>query len=251
MSDELSISRGPAYRVPRHRGPDPMTRRLLWIATGLSGALVLIVLLWSSASHRSGEVPVVQADQRPVRVKPANPGGMQIPGLGADVTSRDDGSSGTLAPPPEAPDPQALASQAPPPAPAAATPAPQTAPVAAPAAEAPAPANQAASVPQAPPASAAPAPVAERRAARVEPGGRKEVQLAALTTEAAARQEWDRLARRMPALLGPHHPIVTRIEHDGHTLWRLRTGGFITDAEASRFCQQVRAKGGNCAVAAF
>jgi hypothetical protein len=231
-----------------------MTRRLVVIAGGLTGALVLIAVLWSSVGHHGGGVPVVQADQRPVRVKPANPGGMQIPGLGADVGSADDTSTGKLAPAPETPDPQALARQAPP-APPAATLTPQTpqasalpAPIAAPTAPVPAARDVAAQPPPRP--LAAPA----HEITKVEPpapAGRREVQLAALTTEAAARQEWDRLARRMPGLLASRHPIVTRIDHDGHTLWRLRTGGFTTEADASQFCQQVRAKGAGCAIAAF
>src|SRR5580698_5203937 len=43
VSDELSIPRSPVYRVPRRSGPEPLTRRLMLIAGGLTGALVLIV----------------------------------------------------------------------------------------------------------------------------------------------------------------------------------------------------------------
>jgi hypothetical protein len=82
-------------------------------------------------------------------------------------------------------------------------------------------------------------------------GGHQAVQLAALTTEAAARQEWDRLAKKMPALFGSHHPMISKFDHDGHTLWRLRTAGFTTDAEAKQFCQELKAKGASCAVATF
>jgi hypothetical protein len=83
------------------------------------------------------------------------------------------------------------------------------------------------------------------------PAGRAQVQLAAVSTETAARQEWDRLAHRMPGVLGTHHPLFSKIEHDGHTLWRVRTGDFATEAEAGQFCHEVKAKGGGCAVAAF
>lgn len=256
MSDELSIPRGPSYRVNRQRGPEPATQRMMWIAGGLTGALVLIALLWSSVGHHGGGVPVVQADQRPVRVKPANPGGMQIPGLGADVGSSGDGTTDKLAPPPETPDPAALAKQVPPPP--VATPGPAA--MAPPSGAA---SSQVAASPQAAPMTAAPvapptatpaAAVPERRVTKAEPAahtGHQAVQLAALVSEAAARQEWDRLARKMPGLFGGHHPLITRIEHDGHTLWRLRTNGFADDAEARQFCQQVHAKGAGCAVATF
>jgi hypothetical protein len=252
VSDELSIPRSPVYRVPRRRGLDTMTRRLMRIAGGLSGALVLIVVLWSSVGHHGGQVPVVQADARPVRVKPANPGGMQIPGLSADAGAGDTtASADKLAPAPEMPDPQALARQPPRPAPppAATSTAASLRPVIAAAPSAP--------VITAPPA-AKPAQVAgataDRHAAppaaRV-PAGRAQVQLAAVSTETAARQEWDRLAHRMPGVLGTHHPLFSKIEHDGHTLWRVRTGDFATEAEAGQFCHEVKAKGGGCAVAAF
>jgi hypothetical protein len=263
VSDELSIPRSPVYRVPRRSGPEPLTRRLMLIAGGLTGALVLIITLYSSVGHHSGGVPVIQADQRPVRVKPANPGGMQIPGLSAD-TGASDGTAAadTLAPAPETPNPQALARQAPRPAPTTSpTTATQTA--ASPSPSAPAPGIAAAAPPAPtiaqPPATAKPAQLAaaamtDRRpapSAERTPAGRAQVQLAAVTTEAAARQEWVRLAHRMPDVVGAHHPVFSKVDHDGHTLWRVRTGDFATEAEANQFCQQVRAKGGGCAVAAF
>jgi hypothetical protein len=237
-----------------------MTRRLLLIAGGLAGTLVLMVVLWSSVGQHGGQVPVVQADSRPVRVKPANPGGMQIPGLGADTGSGDSvASADKLAPAPETPDPQALASQVRPAAPAATQTGP-TPPVVAPAQPViaavapPAPATAAPPPAAAKPAQVAAAAVPEQRAAAPAartPVGRTQVQLAAVGTETAARQEWDRLAHRMPGVLGSHHPVFSKIERDGHTLWRLRTGDFATEAEASQFCQEVKAKGGGCAVAAF
>ncbi len=89
MSDDLSIP-SPTYRVPRHsRGMDPATRRLALIAGGLGGALLLVVGGWSMIGHRSGAVPVVQADSRPMRVKPDNPGGMQVAGANEDILSGD------------------------------------------------------------------------------------------------------------------------------------------------------------------
>lgn len=253
MSDEMSLHRGPSYRVHRQRGLDAGTQRLMYIAGGLTGALVLIVLLWSSVGHHSGgAVPVVQADQRPVRVKPLNPGGMQIPGLAADAGAASGGSGDQLAPAPETPDPAALAKQTPPPAPVAA-PAAMAPPASAPAPVAMTPpATPVAAQPKLVPAVTPPAP--EHRVAKAEPaapGGHQAVQLAALTTEAAARQEWDRLARKLPGLFAGHRPVISKFDHDGHTMWRLRTAGFNTEAAAKQFCQDLRAKGAGCAVAAF
>ena len=285
MSDELSIPRNPVYRVPRRRGPDIMTRRLLLIAGGLSSVLVAIVVAWSSVGHHAGQVPVVQADQRPVRVKPANPGGMQIPGLSADTgVGTATASADALAPAPETPDPQALARQPPRPAPAplasgtiasgpitaAATPGTVPRGTAAPAGAGPAsvgtvrrvvagaapamPAATESSLAAARPSQLATAAEADRSAASPAeraPVGRTQVQLAAVGTETAARLEWHQLVHRMPGVLGTHHPVFSKVEHDGRTLWRVRTGEFATEAEAGQFCHEVKAKGGGCTVAVF
>ena len=77
------------------------------------------------------------------------------------------------------------------------------------------------------------------------------VQLAALDSEQGATTEWQRLQHRMPELLGARRAEVQRATHDGHPIWRLRTGGFATMAQAAEFCVQVRAKGTGCSVAAI
>jgi cell division septation protein DedD len=94
--------------------------------------------------------------------------------------------------------------------------------------------------PQAPATPPAPAPSGN---------GRIQVQLAAVTTEAAATAEWDRLRRRMPDLLGNLRLIVSRGEREGQPFWRVRTGGFDDNAQARAFCDQVRSRGGSCFVA--
>jgi hypothetical protein len=55
----------------------------------------------------------------------------------------------------------------------------------------------------------------------------------------------------MPDLLKDHHPAISKVDHDGETLWRVRTGGFGDVAQATAFCERVRSKGAGCAVAAF
>jgi SPOR domain len=242
VSEDLSIPR-PTYRIPRHsRGMDPATRRLALVAGGLGGALLAIIGGWSVMGHRGTAVPVIQADSRPIRVKPENPGGMQIAGSNEDLPGGAETNGGKLAPPPEAPAPQALL--APPPLPATVA-APAPAPV--PAAAAPVAAR-----PAAPPASPADkrgvAPASER-AAPAAKGAL--VQLAAVTSEDAARSEWQRLEKRMPDLFGHRQPAFSKTEHSGHTLWRLRTGGFSDVVQATAFCERVHAKGANCSIADF
>jgi nucleoid-associated protein YgaU len=241
MSDDLDIP-SPTYRVPRHRrGMDSGTRRLAIIAGGLGGALVLLVGGWSLLGHRSTGVPVIEADSSPARVKPENPGGMTVAGSNEEILSDGaDGSVGKLAPGSETPAPQNMqaarppvVASAPPPPPVAAPPAPVAAP--------------------APVVAAAPAKPPAHVAAAEHPASGKGalVQLAALSSEDAAKIEWERLEKRMPDLLGKRQPAVSKIERDGKTFWRLRTGGFTDIAQATAFCEQVRAKGNGCSIAAF
>lgn len=242
MSDDLSIP-NPTYRVPRRRHRmDPGTRRLALIAGGLGVALVAVVGGWELVGHRSTAVPVVQADNRPIRVKPDNPGGMQVAGANEDILSGGtESSTGKLAPPPEAPAPQVL--RTPPPAPPA--------PIAAPAPAAAAPPAVAAA-PAKPVAVAKPAEAAvEKRPAAAPSANGALVQLAAVRTEDAAKSEWERLSKRLPELLGSHRPAFSKTEHDGRTLWRVRTGGFADIPQATSFCDKVRAKGSACSVADF
>jgi SPOR domain len=247
---------------------DPGTRRLALIAGGLGGTLLLVVGGWSAIGHHSGTVPVVQADSRPIRVKPDNPGGMQVAGANEDILSGDpDTNSGKLAPPPETPNPQAM--RAPPPPPVVASPAPATAPAAlsgaakltpdksaaAPvkAAALPAPDKAAAAdkaaVAQDKHASTAAATPAPDHNAPAAKGAL--VQLAAVSSEAAAKVEWQRLQKRMPDLLDHRQPAISKIDREGHTLWRVRTGGFSDFSQATVFCERVRAKGTGCSVADF
>jgi hypothetical protein len=272
VADDISIPR-PTYRVPRYSGGmDPATRKLALIAAGIGGTLLAVIGGWTVLGHHGGHgVPVVQADTGPLRVKPANPGGLQVAGAGNEIFS---GGSDTdvekLAPPPETPDPLGLraapasrpavvpatrasapaATAQPAPQPLAArTPAPTAAaaPIAAPIAAGAKPAVAAV----APPARPAEKPAATAAEEHGAAGKRASVQLAALSSEPAARAEWERLVKRWPKLFGGHQPAFSKVEHGGQTLWRVRTGGFDGAAQASVFCEQLRASGGGCSVADF
>ena len=255
MRDDLNIpllADGPSYRVARPRAAmEPNTRRLALIAGGIGAALVLLIGVYTLAGHRHpATIPVVEADPRPLRVKPANPGGLDIAGADESILSGAAIGKEAMAPAPEVPAPQALQAQATPAPgpvqggdPAAAQPV-SLAPVAPPAAPLPvtaAPETRPAR-PAAVPRPAAPAPTA---------AGTAQVQLAALPTEEGATAEWQRLAKRMPDLLGGRKPAVSRTEHDGRVFFRLRTGGFADIAQATAFCQRVREKGGGCSIASF
>lgn len=247
MPSDIDIPQSSYRSFGRSAGADPATRRLALIASGLGLALVVVVGGWMMAGHRQAGVPLIEADTHPIRVKPANPGGMQVIGANQDVMSSQSGDGqDNLAPAPEAPQIQALQAQIqaakreeatvqpiPPPAHPAATPA-AVAPVAA---AAPA-AGQAAAPP-------APAAVAPPRQAGVQ------VQLAALASRQGAQTEWQRLSKRLPGLLDGHQPVIEQAAVDGKTMFRLRTGGFADMAAATAFCGHVRAKGAGCSVASF
>jgi hypothetical protein len=289
-----------SYRTPRNRpGMDPATRRLAMIAGGIGAALLVMVGAWSLTGGSSGGIPVIEADSRPLRVKPE---GAQA---GRDIEQPTNPRQQALAPTPEAPKPEALKAEAERAAAeklaaeklaaeklaaerlaaerlaaerariaAAPSAAPAPPPAAAPPAAAPRASTVQATIPARPPGQpvALTTPIAPAPAPRIAdparqgqapaqapaqaqtqraPAGHTQVQLAAVSSEQAALSEWNRLARRMPDVLGSRRPAVIRVERDGKTLWRLRTGGFADASQARGFCEQVRAKGGNCTVAAF
>ncbi len=277
MSDDISIP-SPTYRVPRHaRGMDPGTRKLAMIAAGIGGFLIAVGGGWHMLSQHHYGVPVVQAESGPMRVKPANPGGLQVAGANNDIFSGGSDTNGAqLAPPPQTPDPQALQAMetpipalapaiVPPPVPApapvrttaalatatvaepqAATGAREAAPTIVPAAAATKP-SAAAVTP--PPAHALDKPVAAT--GHAVDGHDVQVQLAALASEQAAHAEWDRLTQRWPELLRGHPPAFSQIDRGGHVLWRVRASGFEDMSQAAVFCERLRAKGGGCSVADF
>ncbi len=234
---------------------------------------MLVCLIGAStlSGHRSSAIPVVTADSRPIRVKPDKPGGMQIDGAENDVFSGGvDDRNAKLGPTAETPDPNGMrtAAMAPPATPPiTAEPAPQIA-AKSPAETTPSAIQPAAVPPRTvsaepakppvtaiaalPPASASAAVAPKPAASATAMSGRPAmVQLAALTTEQAARETWQQLSKRMPDLLGGRQPSFSRIERDGHTFWRMRISGFPDVDQAKVFCEHVRAKGGGCSVADF
>lgn len=259
MSDDISIPHAgtesgvnPArssfthsYRA-RRTGMDTSTRRLFMAASALGMVLLAGMGIWTFGGHRAAGVPVIEADARPLRVKPENAGGMTVVGANEQVMGgRGDGAeiTGDLAPEAERPDPQALRAQR----------AVASAPAATPSAAAPA--VTPAVVPSADVMAATPAvvkPVTTAPAAAVAPpvaSGTTMVQIAAVDSEAGATAEWQRLSHKAPELLGDRKPSVVRTERDGKTFWRLRTGGFADVAGAAEFCRKARAKGLGCSIA--
>ncbi len=267
----------PSYRQPRRSGGlDPDIRRMGLVALALGGGVVALAGLWSVASrHHGGGVPVIEAAAGALREKPADPGGMKL-AAGDDIGTED--GQDALAPPAETPQIGALEKALKPAAPAPtgtdededAQPQPITAP--APAGASAARTADAAAVAAALPSPTVAAPVlapstsvaadapglsaampaAQSQASSAEQAPRgAQVQLAAMDSEKAAFGEWARLDKKMPGLLGARKPMVEKTAIAGRPMFRLRTGGFADIAAASGFCEQVRAQGGECSIAAF
>jgi hypothetical protein len=245
VPNELDIP--PAYRAPMvARGERRRTQRLVLIGAASVVAVFAAVFgiraMVSGGGGQGSAVPLVEADTRPTRVRPEQPGGLAVPNQDRLIFDRPAGrAAGTapqqaaLAPPPEAPAPPPRAPTPPPaPPPQAAAPAPP-APAAAPT---PTPTQPVAARPATPaPPAALPPPT---------PAGRVQVQLAAVGTREEALAEWERARRRAPELVGSRSPNVVPLEREGRTLYRLRTGGFTDGAAARSWCEQIRTKGFSC-----
>jgi hypothetical protein len=130
------------YADPREEQHAPVPRRLLRIGIALVVMGVFaggVWLAYTAGMHRGGgaaasaDIPLIRADTTPIKVKPENPGGMQVPDRDMLIYGQQRPQVEHLLPPPEQP----MARPAPPPAPA--PPPPQQTAALAPPAAAPAP----------------------------------------------------------------------------------------------------------------
>lgn len=217
------------------------------------------------------DVPLIAADPGPYKVRPTDPGGMQIDGAndtmyatgeGADVGGALDPGAlpedpmprpGTVAAEPEdlLPAEGASAQVAIPPARSAAAPAAgASAQVAIPPTRTPA-----AAAPPAPVAKPAPlkplpkpvAPVPGTPPVKVATGSAA-LQLGAFSSSAAADTAWKDLTKRFTYLAGLGK-AVGKVERDGKTLYRLRATGVTDAAKAADLCARLKVAGEDCLVA--
>lgn len=234
MSDAMM----PSWRVrPQAKagGGLGIPRRVWWIGGGSVLALALAGgTIWGVSKLGPRGVPLIEADNRPFKVRPDTPGGVVVANQQELIFERGAGRNdrpgeARLSAGPEAPRLDALRAGGNVP-PAAPTPA---------------------AVPATPPAangaSPAPAQQAARPAAPPAQAGRVQVQLIAARSEDAARAEWERLTRRAPELAG-RTPVITRFDRPEGALFRLRTGGFADPAAARAFCDGVKARQVECVV---
>ena len=192
----------------------------------------------SSAAGTSGSpadnVPLIRADTQPVKVQPANPGGMEIPDKDNPLYGAKLAPTEKLLPPPEAPEPRPTA----PPAQA------QLPPSAAPA---PTHATPQRVAPMTPAQIAALAKPATPAPGDTAPAGGVRIQLASLRTPDEARDEWQRLKRENGDLLGKLTAVAVRADMgDKGIYYRIEAGPLASKTAAAHLCDALRGRDLGC-----
>jgi cell division septation protein DedD len=218
-------------------------------------------------------MPVIKAEDRPIKIRPDDRGGMHVPNQDKLVYERlspNDGDAKVerLLPTPEAPKPPppveqrapepvkpAQVTAAPPPQPA--TPSGKPAAVSAPV-PAPAPTQAAAPEPKAPvtetirpqqmaQAKPVPAPAPAKTASL--PAGDYLIQLGALRSAPDAEREWTRIQKLHGDLLAGLKSDVMRVDLGAKgVFWRLRAGP-LSEAAAKQVCADLKTRNQGCILA--
>ena len=192
--------------------------------------------------HASGgvaDVPLIRADERPTKVKPENPGGMEVPDRDKLIYTQKHPVVEHLLPPAEKPLPKPTALPSSPAAPSVELP-----PAPAPAAVEPAQPQQLASkpsdkLPSAPKSTVAPGAPANAHGTRL--------QLGSVRSEATARQEWERIKRTNADLLANVSAIPVRADlGEKGVFYRIQTGP-LTDAD--QLCSELKRRNVGCIIA--
>ena len=244
MSDETGQDNGPAEgelevgdedRLPwleaveeddgGRDGPS-VAKLIAAIVIGLVAIGVIVGgLFWlGNRNQPGGNGEIIAAPEGDYKVRPENPGGMNVTGEGEVAAQASAGQTpqGNLA----LNAPETPVTQAPHAAPATPAPA-QTAQAQAPAPAHPAPA----------PAHPAPAPAPQHPAA----GSGATIQLGAFSSQAAANQAWTNLSGRFHYLAPLSHNVAAA-QVGGRTLYRLRASG----AAAADVCRRLQVAGEAC-----
>jgi cell division protein FtsN len=228
-------------RESRERGAGRPPTTLILSALILLILVLALVFWYSSGVRRSGAPPVVGApisdikQAPPASAQPADAAaGLQI--YSAEQAPAASSAPPTFTPPPEQPLPRLPAGQAagPPTPPAPGTP--------------PAPSN--ASAPPAPPAPenpSAPVAAAPKALASADAGGPL-VQIGAFSSPALADKGWNDIARLLPGDMIGKTKKVESVSKDSSTLYRAYIGGFSSKAEATSFCDELKAANHVCFV---
>jgi hypothetical protein len=228
------------YQPQRARGQrlDPAVFRIALAAGGVSLVIVVTAFIWSGFHAGSfGPPPIINPPDVPLRVAPASPGGLVVPGADVPIMSGQADNTGApqLAPQGQVPDvaqlDQAAGLNQPPPPPTV-----TAAPAATPAA-----------VATVAPTPALAAPTTAIPAVPAKFSG--QVQLAATADEGGAEAAWTAAKKKAPDLLAGKNPIILPAVINGQSVWRVRLSGFASAAAAQAFCAQLTAQGTACTVA--
>jgi SPOR domain len=241
---------GELYGDPREHEAGPRFRALIASLVALVVIGVFAGSLWfayqqglrhGDSSTGAVDVPLIRADERPTKVKPENPGGMEVPDRDKLIYTQKRATVEHLLPPAEKPMPRPTA----PPSAAAPSGAPQPPLVTAAAGVAkPTPPAQSQQPVGKPPAMAGSASAV---AAKPQQTGGTRIQLASVRSEEAARQEWDRIRRANPDLLGSVSATFPRADlGEKGVFYRLETAPI---ADAERVCGELRRRNVGCIIA--
>ena len=241
------------------------------------------VIYWAHEKDREaggeGIVPLIRADEKPIKIKPDTPGGLVVPNQDKTVYDRvspgsvQQGPEKLLPPPPLPQIPPPTPPQPPQPVPQAATPSVPTAPTTgAPAnpppaastppavATAPTPAPTMGEPPKpgpetltppapgAPPAPAAQPPQNQSIANLIDTLSGHRIQLASVRTEEQAKATWARLQQSNGDVLGNLTMRAVRVDlGDRGTFYRVQAGP-LDDAGANAACSKLRTRSVDCIV---
>src|SRR5271154_1369717 len=192
-------------------------------------------------------VPLIHADERPTKAKPDQPGGMAIPDQNVSLYNEKPGAAPAekLLPAAEQPLPR--------PAPAAKDAALPASPAAPGTPQAGAQPGARAAAKPAPPPPAKAAGQSKQTAAASAPAGRTspiQVQLGSLRSPEAAREEWARLKRENPDLLGKLTAVAVRTDlGDKGIYYRVLAGSFGDMTAAEKLCSELKRRELGCVLA--
>jgi cell division septation protein DedD len=239
-----SDGRADRYADPREDEARPRFRGVIASLVALVVIGVFAGSLWFAYQQgikRGGvitgaaDVPLIRADERPIKVRPEKPGGMEVPDRDKLIYTQKRAAVEHLLPPPEKPMPRPTAPSA-----AAPSASPQPPPV-------PAGAGAANPAPQAKPQQPTGKPPAKAEPAAAQKMGGTRIQLASVRSEEEARQEWDRIRRANPDLLGSASATPVRADlGEKGVYYRLQTAPIL---DAERVCGELKRRNIGCIIA--